>query len=78
MFAGQVGIAGHLKIADGVKIGAKAGIPGDIKEENSIVMGIPAFDIRQFKRSAVVFKQLPEMKTKIESLGKEIELLKRK
>ncbi|MBA4321502.1 MAG: UDP-3-O-(3-hydroxymyristoyl)glucosamine N-acyltransferase [Odoribacter sp.] len=78
MFAGQVGIAGHLKIADGVKIGAKAGIPGDIKEENSIVLGSPAFDYRQFQRSSIVFRKLPEMKTKIESLEKEVENLKRK
>jgi UDP-3-O-[3-hydroxymyristoyl] glucosamine N-acyltransferase len=78
MFAGQVGIAGHLRIADGVKIGAKAGIPGNIKEENSIVMGIPAFDVRQFHRSSVLFKKLPELKRKIESLEKEVELLKRK
>ena len=78
MFAGQVGIAGHLKIADGVKIAAQAGIPGNIKEENSIVMGSPAFDHRLFLRSSIVFKKLPEFKTKIESLEKEVELLKRK
>jgi UDP-3-O-[3-hydroxymyristoyl] glucosamine N-acyltransferase len=78
MFAGQVGIAGHLKIADGVKIGAKAGIPGDIKEENSIVLGSPAFDYRLFQRSSIVFRKLPELKTKIESLEKEVELLKKK
>jgi len=78
MFAGQVGIAGHLKIADGVKIGAKAGIPGDIREENSIVLGSPAFDIRLFQRSHVVFRKLPELKTRIETLEKEVELLKKK
>jgi UDP-3-O-[3-hydroxymyristoyl] glucosamine N-acyltransferase len=77
MFAGQVGIAGHLNIADGVKIGAKAGIPGDIKEENSIVLGSPAFEFRQFQRSFVVFKKLPELKTKIEKLEKEVETLKK-
>ncbi len=78
MFAGQVGIAGHIKIADGVKIGAKAGIPNNIKEENSIVMGIPAIDYRKFQRSSIVFKGLPELKTKIETLEKEIELLKKR
>ena len=78
MFAGQVGIAGHLKIADGVKIGAKAGIGGDIKEENSILLGSPAFEYRQFRRSFIVFKKLPELKTKIETLEKEIELLKKR
>ena len=78
MLGGQVGIAGHLKIADGVKIGAQAGIPGDIKEESSIVLGSPAFDYRLYQRSSIVFRKLPELKTKIEALEKEVELLKKK
>ena len=76
MFAGQVGIAGHLKIADGSKIGAKAGIGGDIKEANSIVLGSPAFEHKQFMRSFIIFKKLPDLKSKIEALEKEIESLK--
>jgi len=77
MFAGQVGIAGHIKIADGTKIGAQAGILGDIKEENTVILGSPAFDYKQFLKSAVVFKKLPELKTKIDKIEKEIESLKK-
>jgi UDP-3-O-[3-hydroxymyristoyl] glucosamine N-acyltransferase len=76
MFAGQVGIAGHLKIADGTKIGAQAGVPGDIRSENSVYLGSPAMDHKQFLRSIVVFKVLPELKQKIETLEKEIAALK--
>jgi UDP-3-O-[3-hydroxymyristoyl] glucosamine N-acyltransferase len=78
MFGGQVGIAGHLKIADGTKIGAQGGILGDIKEENTVILGSPAIEIKQFLRSSVVFKKLPELKTKIDLLEKEIESLKKK
>jgi UDP-3-O-[3-hydroxymyristoyl] glucosamine N-acyltransferase len=78
MFGGQVGIAGHLKIADGTKIGAQGGILGDIKEENTVILGSPAIDIKQFLRSSVVFKKLPELKTKIDLMEKEIESLKKK
>jgi UDP-3-O-[3-hydroxymyristoyl] glucosamine N-acyltransferase len=78
MFGGQVGIAGHLKIADGTKIGAQGGILGDIKEENTVILGSPAIDIKQFLRSSVVFKKLPELKTKIDLLEKEIASLKKK
>jgi UDP-3-O-[3-hydroxymyristoyl] glucosamine N-acyltransferase len=77
MFAGQVGIAGHLKIADGVKIGAQSGIPGDVKIENSVITGTPAIDHRNFLRSSVVYRKLPELKAKIDSLEQEIEFLKR-
>lgn len=76
MFAGQVGIVGHVRIADGTKIGAKSGISGNIKEENTTVLGYPAIDIRDFLKSAVIFKSLPEMRTTLNQLEKEIKLLK--
>jgi UDP-3-O-[3-hydroxymyristoyl] glucosamine N-acyltransferase len=78
MFGGQVGLAGHIKIANGTKVGAQAGILGDIKEENSVIIGSPAIDLKQFLRSSVVFKKLPEMKTKLDTLEKEVESLKKK
>jgi UDP-3-O-[3-hydroxymyristoyl] glucosamine N-acyltransferase len=78
MFGGQVGIAGHIKIANGSKIGAQAGILGDVKEENTVIIGSPAIEIKQFMRSSVVFKKLPELKTKIETLEKEVDSLKKK
>ena len=77
MLAGQVGVAGHLKIADGTKIGAQGGILGDIKEENTIVLGSPAIEIKQYLKSSVIFKRLPDLKIKIDSLEKEIESLKK-
>lgn len=78
MFGGQVGIAGHLTVADGTKIGAQAGIGSNIKEENTIILGTPAIDVRLFLKSSVIFKKLPELKTKIETLEKEVESLKKR
>jgi UDP-3-O-[3-hydroxymyristoyl] glucosamine N-acyltransferase len=78
MFGGQVGLAGHIKIANGTKIGAQAGILGDIKEENTTIIGSPAIDLKQFLRSSVIFKKLPEIKTKLDTLEKEVESLKKK
>jgi UDP-3-O-[3-hydroxymyristoyl] glucosamine N-acyltransferase len=78
MFGGQVGLAGHLKIANGSKIGAQGGILGDIKEENTTILGSPAIELKQFLRSTVIFRKLPEIKAKIDSLEKEIESLKKK
>jgi UDP-3-O-[3-hydroxymyristoyl] glucosamine N-acyltransferase len=78
MFAGQVGIAGHLKIADGTIIAAQSGIPGNIKEPDSIVQGYPAINQKQFLRSSIIFKKLPELSSKIEALERELELLKQR
>lgn len=77
MFGGQVGISGHLKIADGTKIGAQSGIPGDVKKENSILLGYPAMDHKDFLRSSVIFRKLPDLKIKVDDMAKEIEKLKR-
>jgi len=77
MFGGQVGVAGHIKIADGTKIGAQSGIPGDVRKENTIITGYPAINHRDFLRSSVVYRKLPELKAIIEKLEKEIGLIKR-
>ncbi len=76
MIGGQVGIVGHLKIADGTKIGAQSGLPGDVKKENTTLLGTPAIDHRDYLRSSVVFRNLPDLKTKIDKLEKQVELLK--
>lgn len=60
-FGGQSGIAPHIQIADGVKVTPQAGIPNTIKEEGAIVMGTPAFNIREFQKSFIVYKQLPDL-----------------
>jgi UDP-3-O-[3-hydroxymyristoyl] glucosamine N-acyltransferase len=77
MIGGQVGIVGHLRIADGTKIGAQSGIPGNVKKENTTLLGTPAIDHRDYLRSSVVFRNLPELKTKIDELEKQVELLKK-
>ncbi|NMC41470.1 MAG: UDP-3-O-(3-hydroxymyristoyl)glucosamine N-acyltransferase [Bacteroidales bacterium] len=76
MFGGQVGIAGHLRVADGVKLGAQAGIIGDIKEENAVLVGSPAMEHRQFMKSFVYYRKLPEISSLADNLKKEIEKLK--
>ncbi|HBC79726.1 MAG TPA: UDP-3-O-(3-hydroxymyristoyl)glucosamine N-acyltransferase [Bacteroidales bacterium] len=77
MFGGQVGISGHLRVADGTKIGAQSGIPSDVKKDNSVLLGYPAIDHRDFLRSSIIFRQLPELKRKIDDLAKLVELLKK-
>jgi len=72
IIAGQAGITGHLEIADQVTIGAQAGIPKSIKTPGSVVLGSPAFEIRDFKRSYALFKNLPDMASRIKDLEKKV------
>jgi len=78
MFAGQGGIVGKIKIVDGTKIGAQAGILSEVKNENTVILGSPAIDYKDFLRSSVVFKKLPDLKTRIDTLEKDIKSLKEK
>ena len=78
MFGCQVSIAGHAVIGDRVLSGAQAGIAGSIRKGNATVQGSPAIDAKNFMRSSVVFKHLPELQAEVNSLRKEIEELKKK
>ncbi len=60
MIGGQVGIVGHITIANKVKIAAQSGIGTSVKNESEVLQGSPAFAIGDYKRSYVLFKNLPE------------------
>ena len=70
MIGGQSAIAGHLNIADNVKIAGKSGIISSIKQKGRIVQGPIAFNIKDFQRSYVIFKKLPEMYKKLNKTKK--------
>jgi UDP-3-O-[3-hydroxymyristoyl] glucosamine N-acyltransferase len=78
MIAGQVGIIGHAIIADEVKIGAQCGVASSIKEKGAVQIGSPNQEIRSFHKSAILFKRLPEMNSKLMELERELQELKKK
>ncbi|HRR62403.1 MAG TPA: UDP-3-O-(3-hydroxymyristoyl)glucosamine N-acyltransferase [Paludibacteraceae bacterium] len=80
VLAGQVGIVGHLQIADNTQIGAQSGVTNSVKTPGQIIIGSPAIPIRNFRRSSILFKNLPEiqnllieLKNKVEKLEKNIQ-----
>ncbi len=70
MIAAQVGIVGHIKIADGVKIAGQAGVGASIEKENEIVQGSPSFSLGDFRRSYVLFRNLPKLNDRLNKLEK--------
>lgn len=76
MFGGQVGITGHAHIADRTQTGAQAGVAGSVKKAGTVLLGSPAIDYKNYTRSSVVFKHLPEVYTEVHALRKELEELK--
>ena len=76
MLGGQVGLIGHLSIADGVKIGAQSGLLADVKDKGKVLLGSPAFGFTDYQRSYVYFRKLPALKAEIDALRKEVNELK--
>lgn len=76
--AGQAGLAGHIHITDGTIIAAQTGVANSVKRPGQILMGSPAFPLRDFQRSSIVFKSLPELQRMIYAMQQKIEELERK
>lgn len=76
MFGGQVGLGGHIKIGDRVSIGAQSGLISDIPEGKNLI-GSPAIEVKQFFKSSVVFPKLPDMYRQLNTLQKELDILKK-
>ena len=78
IIGGQVGLAGHIQIADGTIFGAQAGQANSIKTSNQMFMGSPAFPLRDYQRSSIAFKSLPDLQKMIYAMQKRIEELENK
>lgn len=66
---GQVGVAGHIVIGNNVKIQAQSGIGHNIKD-NEVLQGSPAFSFRDYYKSYIHFKNLPNLVKTVNSLEK--------
>lgn len=71
MLGGQVGVAGHLAIGDGVKVTGQSGITHSVPA-GAFVSGLPAIDNREWRKAAVVFGRLPEMRRRLQELERRL------
>lgn len=69
--AGQVGVAGHVTIGDDVRAGGQAGIRSSI-EPNTEVLGAPAMELQEARRSMVAVQQLPRWIKRVKELEREV------
>ncbi|MCH2225454.1 MAG: UDP-3-O-(3-hydroxymyristoyl)glucosamine N-acyltransferase, partial [Crocinitomicaceae bacterium] len=74
LMGGQVGLAGHLKIGDRVMIAAQSGVGGSVKDDTKI-MGSPAFDSNDYKKSYLGFRRLPRISDRLKALEDKIKEL---
>lgn len=74
VIGGQVGIAGHLTLGKRTQVGAQAGINFNT-EENKQWHGSPAQPLKDWMRSTVIFKKLPEVDKRVRELEAKIAAL---
>lgn len=68
VIAGGVGIVGHLKIAEKVTVTAMTLVTKSIKQPGSYSSGTPMSPTREWRKQAVGFGQLQELKQRLKSL----------
>jgi len=77
VLAGQVGVAGHLDIGDRVTATAQTGIPNSV-DAGTLISGYPAIPNREWLKSSVLFRRLPELKKALGDLERRLEELERR
>jgi UDP-3-O-[3-hydroxymyristoyl] glucosamine N-acyltransferase len=70
MFSGQVGLVGHLDIADNTVFAAQSGISKTITEKGKGFMGSPAFEVSKYRKAYIHFRNLSSIVDRIAKLEK--------
>jgi UDP-3-O-[3-hydroxymyristoyl] glucosamine N-acyltransferase len=77
VFGGQSGAEGHIKIGDGVQIAAQTGVVGDVPPGIQIGSS-PSMPLAQARRAWIALSRLPQLRTIVQRLAREVAALKRR
>lgn len=69
---GQAGITGHLHMANRTIIGPQAGVPKTIKEEGKVWFGSPIVEHREFLKTSIILRRLPDLIDRVKELEKKL------
>jgi UDP-3-O-[3-hydroxymyristoyl] glucosamine N-acyltransferase len=69
MIGGMVGIAGHLEICDGVIVTGRTLVSRSITRAGMYSGGLPADEVRRWRRNAARFRHLDELARRVERLS---------
>jgi UDP-3-O-[3-hydroxymyristoyl] glucosamine N-acyltransferase len=71
VLAGQSGVAGHIELGDRVQVAAKSAALTSV-EAGKVVAGIPAVEIRKWRRQAALISRLEEMSRRLRALERKL------
>lgn len=72
MFSGQVGVVGHVTIADATILAAQSGVSKSITKKGTAYLGSPAFEAKKYKKAYVHFRNLENIVERIKKLEEHI------
>jgi UDP-3-O-[3-hydroxymyristoyl] glucosamine N-acyltransferase len=71
VLAGQAGVAGHIELGDGAQVAAKSAALASVPARTQVA-GIPAVELRRWKRQAVLIARLEEMSRRLRALERKL------
>lgn len=71
VLAGQAGVSGHIHLGDGAQVAAKSAALTSV-EPRTQVAGIPAVELRRWRRQTVLIARLEEMSRRLRALEKKL------
>jgi UDP-3-O-[3-hydroxymyristoyl] glucosamine N-acyltransferase len=71
VLAGQAGVAGHIDLGDGAQVAAKSAALGPVPA-GAQVAGIPAVDMRRWRRQTVLLSRLEGMSRRLRALERKL------
>ena len=72
IIGGQVGIAGHLTLGNKTNLGAQAGLGKSQPQGNINLMGSPAIGLKDYYKSYALFRNLPDLSTRLKQLEEKV------
>jgi UDP-3-O-[3-hydroxymyristoyl] glucosamine N-acyltransferase len=71
VLAGQAGVSGHIELGKGAQVAAKSAALGPVPAGGKVA-GIPAVDLRRWKRQIVMINRLEEMSRRLRALERKV------
>ena len=69
--SGQVGIVGHLQIADNTIVTAQSGLSKSISKTGQVISGSPGFEAAKYRKAFIHFKNLESIVQRVDNLEKQ-------
>jgi UDP-3-O-[3-hydroxymyristoyl] glucosamine N-acyltransferase len=71
VLAGQSGVSGHIELGDGAQVAAKSAALSSVAPR-TVVAGIPAIELRKWRRQAALLSRLEEMSRRLRAVEKRL------